>query len=251
MNRYVLGGRESEFSCRPCIEPYRATVKLNGSKSIPMENVLMKSARAVGRIFLPLSLVFLAACQTPQGGAPAQNPDAVPQQPAATTAPPASAPSAPSDSAAAGAAVQQGAPVAVYLADTVQQEGWVSVNIQSGNLYLNPEPVLTREDLTGVQAGTNQQGAGLLALDLSEEGRQKVTRLTGRYPNKRLALVVGRTMLAAPAYTTPVTTAQLVFGVGSEQNAVLAARAIAGLPEDGSGDKGAPPSPVSAPASNR
>lgn len=208
----------------------------------------MKSARAVGRIFLPLSVVFLAACQTPQGGAPAQNPDAAPQQPAATT-PATSAPAVSPETA--DAPVQQGAPVAVYLADTVQQEGWVSVNIQSGNLYLNPEPVLTREDLTGVQAGTNQQGAGLLALDLSEEGRQKVTRLTGRYPNKRLALVVGRTMLAAPAYTTPVTTAQLVFGVGSEQNAVLAARAIAGLPEDGSGDKGAPPSPVSAPASNR
>ncbi|NLY27942.1 MAG: hypothetical protein GX049_10460 [Alcaligenaceae bacterium] len=198
----------------------------------------MKSVRAVGRVLVPFGLVFLAACQTPQGGGVAQAPDAAAQQPASA---PAQAPATPPASAPADSSAQasQGAPVAVYLADTVQQEGWVPISIQSGNLYLNPEPVLTREDLTGVQAGANQQGAGLLALDLSEEGRQKVTRLTSRYPNKRLALVVGRTMLAAPGYTTPVTSGQLVFAVGTEQNAMLAARAIAGLPEDGSGDNAA------------
>jgi preprotein translocase subunit SecD len=133
--------------------------------------------------------------------------------------------------------------VAVYLADTKPQKGWAQVDIQSGTLYVRPEPVITREHLTGVQAGSNRQGAGLLALELNEKGRELVTRITGRYPNMRLALVVGRTMLAAPGYTTPVTSPQLIFGVGSEQNATLAARAIAGLAADGSGD------PASAPAS--
>ena len=38
-------------------------------------------------------------------------------------------------------------------------------------------------------------------------------------------------MLAAPGYTTQVSTDQLVFGVGSEANATAAARAIAGAQE--------------------
>ncbi|HCP76455.1 MAG TPA: hypothetical protein DIU11_01635, partial [Pusillimonas sp.] len=54
-------------------------------------------------------------------------------------------------------------------------------------------------------------------------------------PNKRLALVVGSTMLAAPGYTTQVSTDQLVFGVGSEANATAAARAIAGAQETENG----------------
>lgn len=195
----------------------------------------MKPLRTVSRVLVPFSLVFLAACQTTQGPSAADASSGSSQSTQASSAP--AAASAQSENATETQATQtQGVPVAVYLADTTQQEGWVEVDIQSGTLYVMPEPVLTREDLTGVQAGANQQGAGLLALELSEEGRQKVTRITGRYPNMRLALVVGRTMLAAPGYTTPVTSPQLIFGVGTEQNATLAARAIAGLPPDGSGD---------------
>lgn len=195
----------------------------------------MKPLRTVSRVLVPFSLVVLAACQTTQGpsAADASSGSSAPAQ--ASTAPSSAAPGT-SAAAETQAAQSQGVPVAVYLADTSPKEGWAEVEIQSGTLYVQPEPVITREDLTGVQAGANQQGAGLLALELSEEGRQKVTRITGRYPNMRLALVVGRTMLAAPGYTTPVTSAQLIFGVGTEQNATLAARAIAGLPADGSGD---------------
>lgn len=198
----------------------------------------MKSARAISRLLLPMGLLALAACQTPPK---ATEPDAPTDTTTVETAPAAPAP-APGSSAAPTAPqggeqqAQQGVPVAIYLADTERQEGWAPVEINSGILYVNPEPVLTREHLAGVQAGANAQGAGLLAFDLNEEGRQQVTRVTARHPNKRLALVVGRTMLAAPGYSTPVTTQQLVFGVGSEQNALMAARAIAGLPEDGSAD---------------
>lgn len=200
----------------------------------------MKPVRLVSRALVPFSLLLLAACQTTQGPGSAESSSASPASTQAT----ATGPTAPAASSAATeqqAQQAQGVPVAVYLADTKPQEGWAEVDIQSGTLYVRPEPVITREDLTGVQAGANQQGAGLLALELSEEGRQKVTRITGRYPNMRLALVVGRTMLAAPGYTTPVTSPQLIFGVGTEQNATLAARAIAGLPPDGSAD----PAPAS------
>lgn len=173
----------------------------------------MKTVRILGRVLVPASLVLLAACQSMPGtkGTTAQSAPAT-TQPQTTTQ-----------------AASQGAAVSVFLADTVSKAGWTPVNIQSGTLYVNPQPVITRNDLTGVKAGTNKQGDGLLALTLSDAGKKKITEVTGKNPNKRLALVVGRTMLAAPAYTTAVKTDQLVFAVGSEQNASAAAKAIAGV----------------------
>lgn len=174
----------------------------------------MKLSRSIGRFLLPASFVLLAACQTPPSQ---QVTEAEPAPPADTTT----------------EAASQGAPVAVFLADTVSQQGWTPVQIQAGTLYVNPQPVITRDDLTGVQAGASQDGSGLLALALNNVGQKKVTDITTQNPNKRLALVVGRTMLAAPSFTTPVNTDQLVFAVGSEENATAAARAIAGVDAQG------------------
>lgn len=174
----------------------------------------MNAVRTLGRILLPASFVLLAACQTVPG--------------TKTTEP---EPQAPADTSVQ--ASSQGAPVAVFLADTVSQQGWTPVQIQSGTLYVNPQPVITRDDLVGVQAGRSQDGKGLLALGLNNVGQKKINDITTQNPNKRLALVVGRTMLAAPSFTTPVDTDQLVFAVGTEQNAAAAARAIAGVDEDG------------------
>src|SRR5690606_15243231 len=145
----------------------------------------MKAVRTLGRIVLPASLVLLAACQSMPG-----------KQSTETQ----------SEQAAADTSIQpnsQGAPDAVFLDDTINQQGWTPVQIQSGTLYVNPQPIVTRDDLVGVQAGTNKEGAGLLALGLNNVGQSKITNITTQNPNKRLALVVGRTMLAAPSYTTP------------------------------------------------
>jgi preprotein translocase subunit SecD len=193
----------------------------------------MKTVQKLGRLVLPLSLLALAACQTMPGDTTSTQPSTTPS----TTAPePGSAAS--QEQSEALQAARQGAPVAVFLADTQEQAGWRAVQIQSGTLYINPQPVITREDLVDVRAGTSRQGDGLLALGLSELGRKKVENITAANPNKRLALVVGRTMLAAPGYSTQVSTDQLVFGVGSEANATAAARAIAGAQ---GGDESNPP----------
>ncbi len=190
----------------------------------------MKIVQKLGRLAVPLSLLALAACQTMPGDTTSTQPSTTPS----TTAPePGSAAS--QERPEALQAERQGAPVAVFLADTEEQAGWRPVQIQSGTLYINPQPVITREDLVDVRAGTSRQGDGLLALGLSELGRKKVENITAANPNKRLALVVGRTMLAAPGYSTQVSTDQLVFGVGTEANATAAARAIAGAPADDQG----------------
>jgi preprotein translocase subunit SecD len=190
----------------------------------------MKVVRALGRILVPASLALLAACHT--------TPTQQQAQTSTTTATPEAQPQQPAESNAQ--AAHQGAPVAVFLADTSSHEGWTAVNIPSGAIYVNPQPVVTRDDLSGVQAGTSKQGDGLLALELNKEGAKKVADITTQNPNKRLALVVGRTMMAAPGYSAPVTTGRLVFAVGTEENATAAARAIAGVEDEGAAGASAP-----------
>src|SRR3546814_7651038 len=133
----------------------------------------MKATRVLGRILVPVSLLLLAACQT------------VPGKKGATS----SSQAEPQTSAAqAETTIQaqgQGAPVAVYLANTTLQAGWNSVAIQSGTLYVNPQPVITRADLSGVQAGASKQGEGLLALELNENGKKKVIDNTTKNPHMR------------------------------------------------------------------
>jgi preprotein translocase subunit SecD len=187
----------------------------------------MKSVRTLGRLLLPASLVLLAACQS----LPAKKTTA-----AATTSAASAAPAAPAETSQPETTAQpqrQGAPIAVFLADTTMHSGWTPVAIHSGTLYVNPQPVITRDDLSGIQAGSNKQGEGLLALQLNDAGKAKIADVTTKNPNKRLALVVGRTMMAAPSFTTPVTTGHLIFAVGTEQNATAAARAVAGVDENG------------------
>lgn len=182
----------------------------------------MKSLRVLNRALLPMVLAgVLAGCQTVPPTAPA-----TPQTPA-DTVPPATTQPVPAPVETEQQARQR-EPVAVLLADTVEQEGWMPVAIQSGTLYVNPQPVITHNDLVDVDAGRGPSGQGLLALTITPEAQTRLEEATAQFPNKRLALVVGRTMLAAPGYSTPVDTNQLVFPVGTEQNAAAAVRAITG-----------------------
>jgi preprotein translocase subunit SecD len=187
-----------------------------------MKSVLIK----YGRLALPLVLAgALAACETVPPGSQAsssqpQTTDSQPGSTGQTTQQP--------EGQQPGANTRQPAPVAVYLADTAEQQGWTKVPVQSGVLYVNPQPILTRDDLTGVEPGRASSGQGVLALVLNADARQRLLQISTQNPNKRLALVVGRTMLSVPSYNAPVDTEKLVFPVGTEQNAVAAAMAIAG-----------------------
>ncbi|MGG4603446.1 hypothetical protein ACLPHM_01505 [Paenalcaligenes sp. Me131] len=188
----------------------------------------------MSRTLAPIGLLALAACQT------------VPQKTdadaASTTAAPTTA-TAPAQQPAGAQdqnAQQMLSPVLVFLADTKPQEGWAEVQVgENSSLYLEPEAFLALEDFTGVEAGRSEAGEGLLALDMSEQAIANVTRVTSANPGKRLALVVDGTLLAVPGYSEPITSGRLVFMVGSEQNAVTAARIIAG---------DAAPAPTQAPA---
>lgn len=119
----------------------------------------------------------------------------------------------------------------VFLADVSSRPGWVEVGLNpQGVLYVMTEAVITRRDLIGIQAATDDKsGDGILVITLSDEGFAKVRAATAAHPGLRLALVVGKTMLAAPGYAAPISEKQLAFRVGSRLNADKAARAVAGV----------------------
>lgn len=203
----------------------------------------MNVTRILSRGSLALAILALAGCQTAplQQGAATEPTEATVASPAPTAE---AAGETPMQTAA-----ETGTQVAVFLADLTGEEGWRPVSIGGeSTLYLDvAQPIVTRNDLTGVQAGVNQEGQGLLALMLSEEASSRVRDMTARNPNKRLALVVGRTLMSAPSYKEPVATGQLIFPVGTEENAMAAARAIAGVdaepasgPASGQGMSGQP-----------
>lgn len=187
----------------------------------------MSTFRTLGRGAVIASLLLLAACQS----MPSKNGASTSSSAPATTAttPETSGVTKPESTLKE---TNNGALVAVYLADTQQQTGWTAVKLKSGTLYVDPQPVITRADLSNIRAGASKEGVGLLALGLNDAGQSKILDVTTQNPNKRLALVVGHTMLSAPSYTVPIASDQLVFPVGTEQNATAAARAIAGEPSD-------------------
>src|SRR3546814_8300458 len=89
------------------------------------------------------------------------------------------------------------APVRVFLADTAAHAGWVPITLKpEGVLYVLTDPVLTRDDLMGVQAATAHDGSGILILVLNDGGLNKIRQATASHPGLKLALVVGHTMLA-------------------------------------------------------
>ncbi|HCP76454.1 MAG TPA: hypothetical protein DIU11_01630, partial [Pusillimonas sp.] len=78
----------------------------------------MKTVQKLGRLVLPLSLLALAACQTMPGDTTSTESSTAPS----TTAPQPG--STASQEQEALQAARQGAPVAVFLADTEEQAGW-------------------------------------------------------------------------------------------------------------------------------
>ncbi|HEX2519406.1 MAG TPA: hypothetical protein VHK04_07695 [Castellaniella sp.] len=167
-----------------------------------------------------LALVFLAGCQS--GGFPGST------SPGVVTAPGGRV--AHAGPRRAVDANREAESIRVFLADSRPRAGWAPVHMKpSGVLYVRTDAVIDRRDLIGIQSATDQAGGGILVLILSDSGFRKMREATAANPGLRLALVVGQTMLSAPAYAAPIREQQLAFSVGSARNAELAARAVAGV----------------------
>lgn len=190
----------------------------------------MRLAKGLGRSLAAFSVLTLMACQTtPQDAAPADEaPAETTEQQPATTAP--VQPGAPTgqDSDATDQQAEY-SPMMVFLADFEPVDDWAEVVLdEETTLYLQPEPSFTRDDLMSVETYSSDSGEGLLALMLTDTARQRLENITTENPDRRLALAVDGTLLAVPRYSEPLTNGQLVFMVGTVENAQTAAQIIAG-----------------------
>ncbi|HLR81759.1 MAG TPA: hypothetical protein VK051_01355 [Paenalcaligenes sp.] len=190
----------------------------------------MRLAKGLGRSLAAFSVLTLMACQTtPQDAAPADEaPAETTEQQPATTAP--AQPGAPTgqDTDATDQQAEY-SPMMVFLADFEPVDNWAEVVLdEETTLYLQPEPSFTRDDLMSVETYSSDSGEGLLALMLTDAARQRLENITTENPDRRLALAVDGTLLAVPRYSEPLTNGQLVFMVGTVENAQTAAQIIAG-----------------------
>src|SRR5690625_520838 len=190
----------------------------------------MRLAKGLGRSLAAFSVLTLMACQTtPQDAAPADEaPAETTEQQPATTAP--AQPGAPTgqDTDATDQQAEY-SPMMVFLADFEPVDDWAEVVLdEETTLYLQPEPSFTRDDLMSVETYSSDSGEGLLALMLTDTARQRLENITTENPDRRLALAVDGTLLAVPRYSEPLTNGQLVFMVGTVENAQTAAEIIAG-----------------------
>jgi hypothetical protein len=138
-------------------------------------------------------------------------------------------PNAPVQNGASGPGVVAPAvDISVFVADTVPHDDWVAVPVKDDTLYIKSDPALRLSDLLGIQAGNNDKGEGLLAVDITDTAKAALASLTTTHENLRLALIVGQTLVAAPTYISPVDSSRLIFPVGAPQDAEQLVRLVAG-----------------------
>ncbi len=191
----------------------------------------MKLAQGLGRTVAALSVLTLVACHTTsqETGSALQAPTEETEPVHAATAAPVDPGTQARQSAQEERRAAEYSPMMVFLGDFEPVDGWVEVVLdEETTLYLQPEPSFTRDDLMSVETYSSESGEGLLALTLTGPARQRLADLTTDNPGRRLALAVDGTLLAVPRYSEPLTNGQLVFMVGTVENAQIAAQIIAG-----------------------
>lgn len=153
--------------------------------------------------------VALAGCGTtaPRRAPAPSTPSSAPATPAAPAAEAAVAPQA---------AQQEGAPVAIFLAQKKQAPGTTALKLPDTTLWYPPQPVLTRADIARATPLQTKEGRSAILFNFSAEGAKKLAGATGAGDKGRyLVVVVGNEVVAAPQIDAQLTAGALGFAVSS------------------------------------
>ncbi len=179
----------------------------------------MKASRTLPAALL--TVVFLAGCQNM----------AQKKQASAQTAP---TTQSSTSSSQAGQSAQQ-TRVDFRLAQTQADKGLKELKFPDGSVWYLPNPVLSRDDLTGVEPRRTKEGQAFVRFSFSQQGAQKLAAVTQRYPGKLLVLTLNDSLVALPRIEKPITNGVLDVGFSSDQQALNVVNAIAG--HSGSGGR--------------
>ncbi|MCG5263125.1 hypothetical protein EM868_19985 [Cupriavidus gilardii] len=173
-----------------------------------------------------LAVIALGACQ--------QMPAQQGSQPAAM-APAAAAPAPAPSQAPRGAAAQQApqqAPqqpsVEFRLAQPERAPNLNELRMANATLWVAPQPVLVRSDLSAVMAVKAKDGKSYVRFNFTQPGAQKLASLTQRFSGKNFVLTVGGNLVATPRIGRPVNNGVLFVPMASEQQALNVAAVIGG-----------------------
>lgn len=123
---------------------------------------------------------------------------------------------------------QQPTEVLFRLAQPEQAQGLSELRLSDGSLWVLPQPVLSRADLTSVEPVQSQQGQAFVRFGFNQEGARKLSELSRRFQGKLLVLTVADNLVAVPRLSEPLTQGAMVVAVSSGEEAMAIARAIAG-----------------------
>ncbi|USP49607.1 SecDF P1 head subdomain-containing protein [Alcaligenes faecalis] len=126
------------------------------------------------------------------------------------------------------AQMRQATQVFFRLAQTEPSEGLSELKLRDSSLWVLPQPVLSREDLAGVEPLQTKQGQGLVRFGFNQEGARKLAELSRRYQGKLLLVSVADNLVAVPRISEPLTQGTMVVPVSSSEQALAIARAIVG-----------------------
>ncbi|HWK60588.1 MAG TPA: preprotein translocase subunit SecD [Eoetvoesiella sp.] len=113
------------------------------------------------------------------------------------------------------------------LAQAKEAKGLSELRLSGGSIWVLPQPVLSRADLSSVEPIQTQQGRAFVRFGFTQEGARKLQALSRRFPGKLLVLTIDNDLVAAPRIGKPLTQGEMVVGVASGKQAMAIARAIA------------------------
>ena len=117
-------------------------------------------------------------------------------------------------------------PVDFYLGQQKPANGLVRFKTRESEVWMAPQPVMTRADLSSVQPRRGATGQPFVRFMFSSEGARKFEQITARYHGKILVVSVGKTVIDVLLLDAVVTNGMLDVMTHTDQTAVDISNAI-------------------------
>jgi preprotein translocase subunit SecD len=128
------------------------------------------------------------------------------------------------------AAPAQPVPLYIHVSSPTPLRGWDKAVVAQDTLYIDPLPAITSQDLTHIDPMANDKNQGFIGLYFNDAGKAKLLKMSTQHKGKRVAVLLGDQIVAAPQLADPLSDGVMIFGVVSPQAAQIIAHAVAGLP---------------------
>jgi preprotein translocase subunit SecD len=191
-------------------------------------------SRIVSVSLLAIATALVAACQQLPAGRAGQA-DTQPATQVAAAPPPAPVLGAPATQAST-------VPVVEFrLAQPESAAGLQPLKVGDRQLWVLPQPVLTRADLQTVAPVKSREGISYVRFQFTQAAAPRLAQVTQRFPGKFLLLSIDGQLASAPTIGGAMNEGVLFMPVLTEQQAAQVVAAVAGPQAPAANPPGRPP----------